>query len=489
MIRFNGMKNNIIDQVTRCSTQGWQSLSVPCGKESLDIQVPDNCVRLRMPVTPGSTVSLTEIEASLRHPMGSPALEDIIRAKGKPANELIVCVTVSDITRPIPYKGEQGILPILLTTIEAAGILREHICILIGNGMHRASTLEERIFMYGQDVVDQYRIVDHDCEDLDSQVLAAQTSKGTEVYLNKLFYNADVKIVTGLVESHFMAGASGGRKGVCPALVNTRTLHRFHGVEFLEHPQATNLVLENNPCHEEALEVARASGVDFLVNVTLDHTLNLSGVFAGHLETAHEAAVEVMKAAVSIPVSEPFDVVITHGGYVGRNHYQCAKAAVGAIPAVKEDGFILLAANNLDVEPVGGTEYRTLLHLLKILGPDRFVSVMRHPDWVFTKDQWQPQMWAKPLRWVGTEGLIYCAAQITPQDCEIIPGLTGYDMLHSDATFASDTEKARTMLQHAIKYAVSHAKWAGRVPTIALVEDGPYAIPIKDVTRSEHEII
>ena len=191
-----------------------------------------------------------------------------------------------------------------------------------------------------------------------------------------------------------------------------------------------------------------------------------------------------MKAYVSIPSAEPYDIVITHGGYVGRNHYQCAKAAVGAMPAVKENGFILLAADNFDVEPVGGTEYRTLLHLLKILGPDRYVSILSHPDWIFTKDQWEPQMWAKPLRKVGIEGLIYCAPQVTSQDCLIIPGLTGYDMLHSDTEYVSEKEKARAMLQNAVNYAVSHPKWAGRIPTIALVEEGPYAIPVRSQTRS-----
>ncbi len=474
------MDKTTIDRITQCDTQSWQSLSVPFGQDQLEVQVPATCEHLRMSPACQRILSEADIEHALRSPIGSDPLGAIVRSKNKPANEITVCVTVSDITRPIPYKNEHGILSVLLRTIEATGVLREHICILIGNGMHRASTLDDRITMYGQDVVDQYRIVDHDCENLDSQVLAAHTSKGTEVHVNEIFHDADVKIVTGLVEGHFMAGVSGGRKGVCPALVNTQTLHRFHGVDFLEHPQATNLILENNPCHEEALEVARAVGVDFLVNVTLDHELKLTGVFAGDLEAAHQAAVRTIKAYVSIPISDPYDIVITHGAYVGRNHYQCAKAAVGAMPVIKDNGFILMAANNFDVEPVGGTEYRTLLHLLKILGPDRYISILRHPDWVFTKDQWQPQMWAKPLRQVGPKGLIYCAPQISPEDCQIIPGLTGYDMLSCDAHFASDKDKARTMLQNAVKYVVSHPKWAGDIPTIAFVEDGPYAIPIRN---------
>ena len=173
--------------------------------------------------------------------------------------------------------------------------------------------------MYGREVVDHYRIIDHDCEDDDSMILVAQTKSGTQVHLNKIFYESDVKIITGLVESHFMAGVSGGRKAVCPALVNTKTIQYFHSVQVLEDPKATNLILDGNPCHEEALEVAQAVGIDFLVNVTLDKRLCMTGVFAGALEEAHLAAFEAMKKSVMIPVEQPFDIVLTHAGYVGRN--------------------------------------------------------------------------------------------------------------------------------------------------------------------------
>ena len=185
--------------------------------------------------------------------------------------------------------------------------------------------------------IQRYSRVPRD-EDDAALVLAAQTKRGTNVHLNKVFYEADVKIITGLVESHFMAGVSGGRKAVCPALVNTKTIEFFHSVEVLEDPKATNLILEGNPCHEEALEVARIVGVDFLVNVTLDKRLCMTGVFAGGLESAHMAAFEAMKQSVMIPIEKPFDIVVTHAGYVGRNHYQAVKAAVNAMPAVRDEG-------------------------------------------------------------------------------------------------------------------------------------------------------
>ncbi len=472
------MNSAIKQRLERCDTTGWDELSIPFGDDHVNIQVPRGCDLLRMGSPDADVLKEAEIRHGLSHPIQSPTLAEIIASKEKPPEESRVCVTVSDITRPIPYKGPDGVLPNLLGMIEATGVKREHITILIGNGMHRPSTLEERVYMYGRDVVDQYRILDHDCEDMESMVLAARTSKKTEVRLNKLFFEADVRIVTGLVESHFMAGASGGRKGVCPALVNTHTLHKFHGVDFLEHENATNLVLDGNPCHEEALEVALAVGVDFLVNVTLNHELKLVGLYAGDLEAAHQAAVEAIKSYVTIPIPEPYDIVITHGAYVGRNHYQVAKAAVGAMPAVKESGYILMLANNFDEETIGGVEYRTVLHLLKILGPEAFISIMRHADWVFTKDQWQPQMWAKPLRKVGADKMVYCAPQVTDEQALIIPGVVGTDLMPDDDAPTSMLERARVMMQNAVKYAVSDPRWDGRPPTMAFVEEGPYAIPI-----------
>jgi nickel-dependent lactate racemase len=471
------MREEIARSIAKADTKGWKRIEVDFGDEFLEISVPSECEILHMKKMPHSVNSREEIFKALNNPIGTPRLGEIIQSKGKPASEVTVCVTVSDITRPVPYKGESGILLPLLEILEGAGIVRDNIVLVVGTGMHRASTMEEKGLMFGAEVVDNYRIVDHNCEDLSSQVLAAHTSKGTEVYVNKIFYQSDIKIVTGLVESHFMTGISGGRKGVCPALVNTTTIQKFHGVEFLEHPNATNLVLEGNPCHEEALEVARTVGVDFLVNTTLDNRLSMTGVFAGDLIKAHLAAFEAIREYVQAPIREPFDIVLTHAGYVGRDHYQSTKCAVSAMPAVKENGIMVIAANNIDIEPIGSSEYKTLLHLLKILGPDRYVSILRHPEWLFTKDQWEPQMWGKPIRKVGEEGLIYCAPHI-PEECyTIIPGINGYDCIDEEVRYSSTREMAQAMYQNAVIYAVHHPRFQGRKPTIACIAEGPYVIP------------
>jgi len=148
------------------------------------------------------------------------------------------------------------------------------------------------------------------------------------------------------------------------------------------------------------------------------------------------------------------------------------------MPAVKENGLIVMVANNVDIEPIGSPEYKTLLHLFKILGPDRYISILKHPDWLFTKDQWEPEMWGKPFRKVGFDGLIYCSPQIPEENFNIIPGVSGHNFIEEDAKFDSNQEVARTMFQNAIIYAVNHPRFKGKKPTLAFIEEGPYAIPM-----------
>jgi nickel-dependent lactate racemase len=458
---------------------GWKKVKIEFTDGPLSIRVPADCLELSMKKAEPLKNPSREIRRAYEAPLQSPPLEEIIARKGKAAQELTVAITVSDITRPVPYKGPRGILPPLLKKLEAQGIPRRNIRIIVGTGTHRASTAREKIEMLGQDIVTRYPVLDHDSRDSDNLVHIGKTSSGTEVYLNRSFYEADVRIVTGLTESHFMAGASGGRKAVCPGLVDQRTIQKFHSPQFLESPRADNLVIEGNPCHEEALAVARAAGVDFAVTVTLDKDMRITGVFAGDLEKVFEAAVKRIKDYVTIPVEEEMDLVLTHGGYVGRNHYQVAKAAVGALPVVKPRGIIILAADNRDPEPIGGPEYRTLLHLLKLQGPEGYVNLLQTPGWKFTKDQWEPEMWGKVLRKVGEEGLIYCTADIPPEDFAYLPGVSGYEFLTPAGKKKRRAAKVQEMVQNAILYFHAQLSARGVKGRMAFIREGPYAVPIK----------
>jgi nickel-dependent lactate racemase len=472
------VRPEVAEPLGGANLDGWKPVEVEYGSGALTVRVPPDCRVLEMPDVPALHDAPAAIRRSIHRPIGCRPLPEILRAKGKPSAELTVCIAVSDITRPVPYKGEAGILPPLLALLREAGVRKEHVTILVGTGTHRPSTAAEKIAMFGDDIASGYRIADHECENDDLLADMGKTASGTEVRVNRLFVEADVRIATALVESHFMAGASGGRKAVCPALVSKTTIEKFHSAAFLDSPTATNLVLEGNPCHEEALEIARKVGVDFIVNTVLNRRLEVVEVFSGDLVQAHEAAVQLLRRLVVIPVEREFDIVLTHGGYVGINHYQNAKAAVNALPVVRAGGTIVLAACERDDDPIGPPTYTTLLHLLKLQGPEAYLAMLRHPSWRFTKDQWEPQMWGKVIDKVGEEGLIYCSVRLSRAAQALVPGRAGWDYL-PDAASADEAEAAQRMVQNALAAAVHHSGRGGRRPSVAFIKEGPYAVPVR----------
>ena len=208
------MHPEIRQTLREIETTDWKEIPVEYGREILTIRVPQNCEILTMKEIPILSDLRAAFEEALSHPIGSPTLEEIIRSKGKPAAGLRVAVTVSDITRPVPYLGENGLLRPLLNRLEGAGILRQNIVIVIGNGMHRPSTRDERIEMFGEAILQDFPVIDHDCEDTASLTYVGKSDTGGEVFVNSAFYKTDMRIATGLVESHFMAGLSGGRKAI-----------------------------------------------------------------------------------------------------------------------------------------------------------------------------------------------------------------------------------------------------------------------------------
>jgi hypothetical protein len=163
---------------------------------------------------------------------------------------------------------------------------------------------------------------------------------------------------------------------------------------------------------------------------------------------------------------------------VGRNHYQTAKAACGAIPVVKKGGTLIVAADNRDQEPIGGPEYRSLVHLLKLQGVERYVKMISSTDWRFTKDQWEPEVWGRVLRKVGEEGLIYCTMEISKEDYCLLPGQCGLDLLRRRKKKRS-LEMAQEMVQNALRFAVYRYREKGIDPTMAFIREGPYAVPMR----------
>ena len=324
------------------------------GDWTVEVDIPAAADLLTMrPATPLPDPA-GAVAASLARPIGSDSLAALASRRLATNPAATAVVVISDNTRPVPYRGPSGILWPVVEALLAAGFAAANITVLVATGTHRAMTqaelaaiLDERVLAAG------IRVVNHDSRDAASLRYIGTTRRGTRLTVNRTYLDADLKIVTGLVESHFMAGASGGRKAIVPGLIGEDSTFVFHGPAMLASDGVADLVLEGNPCHEESLEGALMAGADFMVNVTLDRRFRLTGVFAGDLEAAHRAAVAALKEYAGVPVAEPYDVAVIHSGRVGINHYQAAKAGVVGASLLRRGGALVLAAHHSDVDPIG----------------------------------------------------------------------------------------------------------------------------------------
>jgi nickel-dependent lactate racemase len=385
--------------------------------------------------------------------VAGPTLSEALR--GRRPGEVVV--VVSDITRPVPYVQ---LLPELLREIEGEGVPRDEITILIATGMHRPSTAGERDEMLGE-AGRTHRVVDHRADD-DSQLveLPGPSAAGATVRLNRRYVEAGFRLITGLVEPHFMAGFSGGRKAICPGLASLDTIQHFHGAAILGDPRAANGVLEGNPCHEEALSVARMVPPDFTLNVVLDRQRRVVRSFAGPLEEAHLAACDFVRDCACPMVHEQADVVVTSsGGHpLDATFYQCVKGFVSCLPAVKPGGHIIALGGCS--EGIGSAEYADLM--ARYAGRWReFLEDIRRPG-VFTKDQWELQVHCRALEKVGQENLHFVTDGLSPGE------LSRLSVNGHGAEPGEVREVAQALLD----------ELAGHEASVAVIPDGSYCAPL-----------
>jgi len=458
------------------NTSRWKQIQLEYGKDFLQIKVPPWCDILKMEYVAALENPEQQIENALSNPIGSLPIENIVASCKKSSSKVSVAIAVSDNTRPIPYSGEKedGMLLPLLRRLKKVGIRAKNIKIIVGTGTHLPTSNEWKKEAFGKFITDKYEIIDHSCTSSDLYYVG--NIDGVSVKINREFLEADIHIVTGLVEPHFMAGVSGGRKAICPGLINLEATYVFHGAEFMDNPNATNLILRNNPCHNFALKVARQVRVDFSINVVLNSEMKLAGVFAGDLVKAHLEAVKKIKKYSLIPVDHEYDMVLTQGGSVAVNHYQAAKAAYGTLPIIKRGGMVILVAHNSDKEPIGKDDYKKVMKVLKEKGPGKFTEFIKSDSWQFVPDQWQVQKWDQFFRKVGAfDRLIYCTTNIDPVDLKKLPGKSGYDFV------GEGDIKINKMMQNAIFYTINQVKQElKRNPKMAFVKEGPYAVPLID---------
>ena len=205
------------------------------GKSGLTIDLPEGPDW--QVLEPRTASPLANMDAALAHaldhPIGTPPLAALTRGKRSAA------ISVCDITRPAPNATT---LPPLLERLHAGGVPREGVTILIATGLHRPATPAEIETIVGQRIAAEYRVINHFARDPESHAALGQTRRGTPVFIQKEFIEADLHITLGFIEQHLMAGFSGGRKLIAPGLAAQETIKVLHSPAFMREPLAIGRV-------------------------------------------------------------------------------------------------------------------------------------------------------------------------------------------------------------------------------------------------------
>lgn len=323
---------------------------------------------------------LTLVREAMANPYGTAKLSELARGKNK------VVLIASDHTRPVPSRV---IVPPMLAEIRE-GNPDADITILIATGCHRYTTREELVAKFGEEIVDNEKIVVHVSTDEDSLVTIGTLPSGGTLRINKLAAEADLLVSEGFIEPHFFAGFSGGRKSVLPGICSRETVMANHCSEFIASPYARTGVLEGNPLHKDMLYAARTAKLAYIVNVVIDEKKQAIYAVAGDVEAAHKAGCEFLSGLCRVKPIYADIAISTNGGYpLDQNVYQSFKGMTAAEATVREGGVIIMLSSCTDGH--GGEDlYRELADepddkkaADKILARGRNQTV---------PDQWQAQI-------------------------------------------------------------------------------------------------
>lgn len=365
-------------------------ISFPYGKEYITHDFKDECflgtlvskLHKYKPVKSGEEL----IKDAMAHPIGSKTLAELSRDKKK------IVIIASDHTRPVPSKI---IIPPMLKEIRDVNPDAD-ITFLIATGCHRDTRREELVEKFGEDIVNNEKIIVHDCADTDNLVMLGILPSGGELYINRLAAEADLLIAEGFIEPHFFAGFSGGRKSVLPGVAARKSVLANHCSEFIAHPCARTGVLEGNPIHEDMLWAAKKANLAYIVNVVINEKKEAIYAVAGDVEAAHMAGCRFLSQQCRAKPIMADVVISTNGGYpLDQNIYQAVKGMTAAEATVKEGGAIIMIARSADGH--GGEGFYRQLALESNIDKTMRIFLDRGRDET-VPDQWQTQIFLRILK-------------------------------------------------------------------------------------------
>jgi nickel-dependent lactate racemase len=418
------------------------------GRSGLTLTLPEGAVPhlIEKPAFPSAPPPERQIAEALAKPLGSAPLAEL--AKGRRS----ACILICDITRPVP--NHLFLQPMIRTMIET-GIPADAIGVLVATGLHRPNEGAELAELVGDPwVMETVRVENHYAlRDEDHVDLGLTKGRGVPVRLDRRFVEADLKIATGLVEPHFMAGYSGGRKVVAPGVAHHETIRTFHSARFMEDPKARECVLDGNPLHEEQLEIVGMLGEVFALNAVIDDRRNLVFASFGEIVASHDAAVAFVREFTEIPVGRQFSTVVTSAaGYpLDQTYYQTVKGMVTPLDILAPGGTLIIASQC--GEGFGSAHFRDAQARLVEMGPEAFLDSLLAKSFADV-DEWQTEMQLKPMR-VGR--ILLYSGGLPEADFP----LTGVERI-TDLT----TAIAESIARHGD-------------PEIAIIPEGPYVVPLR----------
>ena len=425
----------------------FQSVELLFGRTTARVEIPDSAEleiirKPTMPVLPDARAAV--LDAIGRGRASTESLFTLAQTARS------ACIAICDITRPVP---NHLFLRPMIETMLRAGIQRHAITVLVATGLHRPNEGEELRELIGDDwVLENVKVLNHFAtNDADHVDLGFTPTRQVPVKIDRRFVEADLRIATGLVEPHFMAGYSGGRKVVAPGLAHADTIRTFHNHAFMSNPAAVNCNLAGNPLHEEQLEIIRMIGGAYAINTVIDEDRQLSLINFGEIVSSHAHAVDFVQDYCRASVPEPFDVVITSGaGYpLDQTYYQTVKGMVGAIDVLKPGGDLFIVSEC--AEGLGSAEYREAQEQLVRLGDDAFLNSLQ-PKTRADIDQWQSQMQTRAT----SRANVHLLSKLSPENRS------------ATAVNVYDNQKS---FEQAIAAAATSRKRIGVIP------EGPYVIP------------
>ncbi len=395
-----------------------------------------------MPKLPDPHAAIAEAFAN---PIGSAPLAALARGKKS------ACILICDITRPVPNRL---FLRPMIETMVSAGIPLGAITVLVATGLHRPNEGEELAELVGDPwVMAEVRVENHFARDDAMHVDLGRTStRGTPIGIDRRFVEADLRIATGLVEPHFMAGWSGGRKVIAPGVAHHETIRTFHSARFMADPLAVQCNLVGNPLHEEQLEVVRRLGNCYALNTVIDEDRDLVCVTFGEVIESHMAAVDFVTASTRIGMDRRYKTIVTSAaGYpLDKNYYQTVKGMVTPLDILEPGGTLIIASSCS--EGFGSPEFREAQAKLVAWGPERFLATLTAKS-LADIDEWQTQMQMKAMR-LGRVELYTTGLDEEEQRITGVTITTNIDKSLHDAVARHDD------------------------PDVAFIPEGPYVVPV-----------